>query len=64
MFLSKVYDEIKILLDRRLLKNKFWAIIIILTGVVSAAFNRDATFLIFTLLFGIPLLFAKENWIM
>ena len=44
-------------------KNKLCAIAIILLGVVSNFISCDATFLVFALLFSIPLFFAKKNWV-
>lgn len=42
--------------------NKLVASIMILTGIISALIS-DGTYLVFTLFFGIPLFFAKKNWI-
>ena len=48
---------------RELLKNKLYSLILIGIGALSVLIDYDATFFIFTLMFGLPLFFAKENWI-
>lgn len=48
---------------RELLKNKLYSLILIAIGVLPILLDRDGTFLIFALMLGIPLFFAKENWI-
>ena len=52
------------MLQRKLLKNKLYALVLILIGLVSILIERDGTFFIFALMIGLPLFFAKENWIM
>jgi len=51
---------------RELLKNKIYALIFIGIGALSVCVDErhDATFFVFSLMLGIPLFFAKENWIM
>ena len=50
--------------DRKLIKNKLYGIAFILLGIASVwACDGDASFLVFALMFGIGLIFAKENWI-
>ena len=49
---------------RELLKNKLYALVLILIGLVPILIERDGTFFIFALMIGLPLFFAKENWIM
>lgn len=49
---------------KELLKNKIFALMLIAVGVASVLIDMDATFLIFILMFAVPLFFAKENWIM
>lgn len=49
---------------KELLKNKLYALVLILIGLVPILIERDGTFFIFALIFGLPLFFAKENWIM
>lgn len=44
------------------LKNKISAVVLLAAGLVPAALYQDATFLVFTACIGIPLFFAKENW--
>lgn len=46
-----------------LIKNKLYSIGLILIGIVPVLIEGDATALIFFLMIGIPLFFAKENWI-
>ena len=48
---------------RELLKNKIYSVLFILLGALSVLVEYDGTFFIFTLMFGIPMFFAKENWI-
>lgn len=48
---------------RSLIKNKLYALVLILIGVVPILIDQDGTFFIFALMFGVPLFFAKENWI-
>jgi len=45
------------------LKNKIMAIVFIFTGWCSIKIDGDGTVFIFTLILGLPLFFAKENWI-
>lgn len=47
-----------------LIKNKIIAAILILLGALSIlVLKGEATFFLFTLLIGITLIFARENWI-
>ena len=48
---------------RELLKNKLYSLILIGIGALSVLIEYDGTFFIFTLMLGLPLFFAKENWI-
>jgi hypothetical protein len=48
---------------RELLKNKLYALLLVIIGALSVLIEYDVTFFIFTLMFGLPLFFAKENWI-
>ncbi len=48
---------------RELLKNKLYSLILIGVGALSVPIEYDGTFFIFSLTIGIPLFFAKENWI-
>ena len=48
---------------RELLKNKLYSLIIIGIGALSVLIEYDGTFFIFALMLGLPLFFAKENWI-
>lgn len=49
--------------QRSLIKNKLYALVLILIGVVPILIDQDGTFFIFALMIGLPLFFAKENWI-
>ena len=48
---------------KELLKNKLYALLLIIIGAVSIPIEYDGTFFILTLMLGLPLFFAKENWI-
>lgn len=48
---------------KELLKNKFYAMILVTAGIFSLSICGDGTFFIFSLLLALPLFFAKENWI-
>lgn len=48
---------------RKLMKNKIYAIMLIALGAVSVLIDYDGTVFLFTLIIGIPLFFATENWI-
>ena len=48
---------------RELVRNKLYSLILILIGVVPILIDQDGTFFIFSLMLGVPLFFAKENWI-
>lgn len=48
---------------RELLKNKIYSLILVGLGALSILIEYDATFFVFTSMIGIPLFFAKENWI-
>ena len=45
-------------------KNKLVAILFLAIGCVCLMLDGDATFLVFAGLIGIPMIFAKENWIL
>lgn len=45
------------------LKNKVVALLLIFVGVFSVTYTRDATILAITVLIGLPLFFAKNNYI-
>ena len=49
--------------SRKLIKNKIYAILIVLIGALSVPIEWDATFFLFSLIMGVPLFFAKTNWI-
>ena len=49
--------------NRKLIKNKIYAVLFILLGALSVPIEWDATFFLFTLIIGGYLFFAKTNWI-
>jgi len=48
---------------KELLKNKLYALLLVIIGVLSIPIEYDGTFFILALMLGLPLFFAKENWI-
>lgn len=52
------------MLKKDLLRNKLYSLIFMTVGALSVLIEYDATFFVFTLILGIPLFFAKENWIL
>lgn len=49
---------------KELIKNKIFAVILMCIGTLVIPWcDGDATFFLFSLMMGIPLFFAKENWI-
>lgn len=49
---------------KELLKNKLFAMLIILIGALSVPVEWDATFFLFALMMGLTLFFSKENQFM
>ena len=49
---------------RELLKNKIYSLLFVGLGALSVLIEYDATFFVFSLMIGVPLFFAKENYIM
>ena len=47
----------------RLIKNKIYAVLLMLIGALTILIELDATFFLFSLMMGILLFVAKENWI-
>lgn len=45
------------------LKNKIVALILVFVGIFSMMYTHDATILAITVLIGLPLFFAKNNYI-
>jgi len=45
-----------------LIFNKLIALVLIGAGTFVVWLDGDGTFLVFALMMGVPLLFAKENW--
>lgn len=48
---------------RRTWRNKVSALALIAIGMVPVLIDRDGTFLIVALMLGIPMFFAKKNWV-
>lgn len=48
---------------RNLIFNKLIALVLIGAGAFAVWMEGEGTFLMFALLIGVPLFFAKENWI-
>lgn len=49
---------------RELIKNKVYSAVLISLGAITVPIESDATAFIFLLMIGVPLFFAKENWIL
>ena len=49
---------------RELIRNKIYSLILIGIGALSILIEYDGTFFIFALMLGLPLFFARGNWIM
>lgn len=47
---------------RRTAKNKIFAIALIIIGLLSSKIDNDSTFLVLTIIVGLPLFFARYNW--
>lgn len=45
------------------LKNKIYAVVLLICGYLPVIIDKDATALVFFAFIAIPLFFAKENWI-
>ena len=52
-----------IMWSKETIKNKIYALVLIGIGALSILPENDATAFIFFCLIGVPLFFAKENWI-
>ena len=52
------------MLRKDLIKNKIYGIIFIVLGALTIPIEWDATFFLFTLMFGILLFASRENCIM
>ena len=46
---------------KELLKNKLYALLLVIIGALSILIEYDVTFFIFALMIVLPLFFAKEN---
>ena len=46
----------------RTYRNKLAALVMVAAGVLVAKLTDDATFLVFVMMFGIPLFISKEDW--
>lgn len=49
---------------RELIRNKIYAVLMVLASLPVVILERDGTVLLLSLFFGVPMFFAKENWIM
>lgn len=45
------------------MRNKLFALAIIVIGVLSMILGNDATVFVLCLVMGTPMFFSKENWI-
>ena len=52
---------VKWLFNKKLLKNKVYALILMTVGYLSMFIEMDCTGFVFTLLFGLPVFFSNEN---
>lgn len=50
-------------MNRKLIKNKLVAILLMIIGLLTTIVSKDATVLLFMAMIGISLIFAKENYI-
>ncbi len=48
---------------KELIKNKIWAICILLLGIATICIDNDATVFVLLLPIGMTLFFARENWV-
>lgn len=44
-------------------KNKKVSALLLSVGVFTTLMSKDATFLVWAVVIGVPLFFAKQNWI-
>lgn len=49
---------------RELIRNKIYAVLMVLVSLPVVILEKDGTVLLLSLFFGVPMFFAKENWIM
>lgn len=49
--------------DDGMIKNKIYATLLLGTGIVSTMLSKDATLLLLTSMFAIPMFFSKKEWI-
>lgn len=49
--------------DDGMIKNKIYATLLLVVGVVSTALSNDATLLLLTGMFAVPMFFSKKEWI-
>lgn len=47
---------------RELIRNKIYAVLMVLASLPVVILERDGTVLLLSLFFGVPMFFAKENW--
>lgn len=48
---------------RELIRNKIYAVLMVLASLPVVILEKDGTVLLLSLFFGVPMFFAKENWI-
>ena len=48
---------------RELIRNKIYAVLMVLASLPVVILEKDGTILLLSLFFGVPMFFAKENWI-
>lgn len=48
---------------KELIKNKIYAVVLIVLGTLTVPVEWDATFFLFALMVGFALFFSKENYI-
>ena len=46
-----------------MIKNKIYAMVLLLIGVVATALTKEGTFLAFVSFFAVPMFFSKKQWI-
>ena len=51
-------------MKKQLIKNKVYAMGLVILGIASVCVTMDVTFLIFCLVIGILMFVAKESWVM
>ena len=47
---------------QKTLRNKLLAMLLLIGGILSAVLSDDGTFLVFVLIFAVPMFMTKEDW--